>query len=77
MIDCSAVATSSRANPFPADWRARAAWIGAALFSFHPLLVRQAAAASDLALVTTLMVIFAYSIVSIRSVRGAAIAGAW
>jgi hypothetical protein len=56
---------------------ARAAWISAALFSFHPLLVRQAAAASDLALVTTLMVIFAYSFVSIRNVRGAAIAGVW
>jgi hypothetical protein len=56
---------------------ARAAWIGAALFSFHPLLVRQAAAAGDLALVTTLMVIFARSFVSIRSVRGAAMTGVW
>lgn len=56
---------------------ARAAWIGAALFSCHPLLVRQAAAASDLAMVTTLIVIFAYSFVSIQSVRGAAIAGVW
>src|SRR6202171_966354 len=32
MIDRSAVATSSRANPFPADRRARAAWIALAAY---------------------------------------------
>lgn len=55
---------------------ARAAMTSGALFAFHPLLVRQAAAASDLALVTTLLVVFAYAFVSIRNAAGAAIAGA-
>jgi 4-amino-4-deoxy-L-arabinose transferase-like glycosyltransferase len=56
---------------------ARVAVTGALLFAFHPLLVRQAGAASDLALVTTLLVVFAYACVSIDGLAGAVIAGVW
>lgn len=55
----------------------RAATIGGVLFALHPLLIRQASAASDLSLVTTLLVAFAYAFVSIRSAAGAAVAGVW
>jgi 4-amino-4-deoxy-L-arabinose transferase-like glycosyltransferase len=54
----------------------RAAMTSGVLFALHPLLIRQAAAASDLALVSTLLVLFAYAFVSIRHPGGAAIAGA-
>lgn len=54
-----------------------AAALSAALFAFHPLLVRQAGAASDLALVSTMLIAFAYVFVSMRSVAGAALAGVW
>jgi hypothetical protein len=54
---------------------ARVGVIAALLYAFHPLLVRQAGAASDLALVTTLLVVFAYAWVSIDGLAGAAIAG--
>jgi hypothetical protein len=50
--------------------------VSAAAFAFHPLLVRQASAGSDLALATTLLVVFAYAFVSIRRPAGAAAAGA-
>ncbi|RPI57052.1 MAG: hypothetical protein EHM55_03265 [Acidobacteria bacterium] len=53
----------------------RAALISAALFAVHPLLVRQAAAASDLSLATTLLVAFAYAFVLIRGPRSAILAG--
>jgi hypothetical protein len=55
----------------------RAATIGGVLFAVHPLLIRQASAASDLSLVTTVLVAFAYAFVSMRGVAGAAMAGAW
>ena len=54
----------------------RAAMIAGVLFAIHPLLVRQAAAASDLALATTLLVAFGYAFVSMRGFAGAAMAGA-
>jgi hypothetical protein len=53
----------------------RAATIAGILFAVHPLLVRQAAAASDLSLATTLLVAFAHAFVSMRGVVGAAMAG--
>jgi hypothetical protein len=56
---------------------ARVAVTAALLFAFHPLLVRQAGAASDQALITTLIVVFAYECVSIDGIGGAAIAGVW
>jgi hypothetical protein len=54
--------------------RAAAAWAGA-LFAVHPLLVRQASAASDLAITTTLLAVSALTFVRIRDVRAAALAG--
>jgi hypothetical protein len=54
----------------------RAAMLAGVLFAIHPLLVRQAAAASDLALATTLLVAFGYAFVSMRGFAGAAMAGA-
>ena len=53
-----------------------AALIAGALFALHPLLVRQASAASDLALVASLLIAFTLAFVRIRDVRSAAIAGA-
>jgi hypothetical protein len=53
---------------------AAAAWAGA-LFAVHPLLVRQASAASDLALTTTLLAAAALTFLRIRDVRTAALAG--
>ena len=55
----------------------RAATIAGVLFALHPLLIRQASAASDLSLVTTLLVVFASAFVSMRSGAGAAVAGFW
>ena len=49
-------------------------WAGA-LFAVHPLLVRQASAASDLALTTTLIAAAALAFLRIRDVRTAALAG--
>ena len=54
----------------------RPSMIAGVLFAIHPLLVRQAAAPSDLALATTLLVTFAYAFVSIRGPAGAVTAGA-
>lgn len=51
-----------------------ATWAGV-MFAAHPLLVRQASAASDLAITTTLLIAFALAFVRIRSVRSAALAG--
>jgi hypothetical protein len=45
------------------------------MFALHPLLLRQASAATDLALATTLLVAFAAVFVAIRDVRGAVVAG--
>ena len=53
----------------------RPAMIAGVLFAIHPLLVRQAAAASDLALATTLLVAFGYAFVSMRGFAGAVTAG--
>jgi hypothetical protein len=55
----------------------RVATLAALMFAVHPLLVRQAAAASDLALASTLVVAFSLSFVCIRDLRGAAISGLW
>jgi hypothetical protein len=52
-----------------------AAMCAGALFAVHPLLVRQASAASDLALTTTLLAAFALTFVRIRDLRTAALAG--
>jgi hypothetical protein len=51
-----------------------AAWAGG-LFALHPLLVRQASSASDLAITTTLLAAFALVFVRIRDSGGAAVAG--
>jgi hypothetical protein len=53
----------------------RVALIAGLMFALHPLLLRQASAATDLAQATTLLVAFAVMFVAIRAVRGAAIAG--
>jgi hypothetical protein len=50
--------------------------ISVALFAFHPLLVRQASEPSDLALASTLLIVFAYAFVAIHGAAGAAAAGA-
>ena len=47
------------------------------MFAFHPLLIHQAAAATDLGLATTMVVAFAAAFVAIRDVRSAAAAGVW
>src|SRR5688572_14094447 len=54
--------------------RAAAIWAGA-LFAVHPLLVRQASAASDLAITTTLLTACALTFVRIHDLRAAAVAG--
>ena len=53
----------------------RVATGAAALFALHPLLIRQASAASDLAVTTTLLIGFALAFVRIRDARSAAAAG--
>lgn len=55
----------------------RAAMAAGLMFALHPLLIRQAASASDLWLATTLLVGFSAAFVAIRDVRSAAAAGAW
>jgi 4-amino-4-deoxy-L-arabinose transferase-like glycosyltransferase len=55
--------------------RTAAIWAGV-LFAAHPLLVRQASAASDLAITATLVAAFALAFVRIRDLRTAALAGA-
>lgn len=55
----------------------RVATISGLLFALHPLLIRQAAAASDLALATTFLAGFACSFVSVRNLPTAATAGVW
>jgi 4-amino-4-deoxy-L-arabinose transferase-like glycosyltransferase len=53
----------------------RVATAAAALFALHPLLIRQASAASDLAVTTTLLIGFALAFVRIRDAGSAAAAG--
>jgi hypothetical protein len=55
----------------------RAATLAALMFAVHPLLVRHAAAATDLALTSTLLVAFSLAFVRIANWRGAALAGLW
>lgn len=55
--------------------RAQVAAIAASLYAIDPLLIRQAAAASDLALATTLLVAFAYYFVSSETAVRSALAG--
>lgn len=50
--------------------------VAGALFALHPLLVKQASAASDLPIATTLLVAFALAFVRTRDLRTAALAGA-
>ena len=47
------------------------------MFALHPLLIRQAASATDLWLATTVIVAFAATFVAIYDVRSAVVAGAW
>jgi hypothetical protein len=54
----------------------RAAITGAMVYAAYPLLVRQASSPSESALLTTLLILFAYLFVRITDVRGAAVAGA-
>jgi hypothetical protein len=53
-----------------------AATLAGLLFAVHPLLVKQASGASDLALTTVIVIGFALTFVRIRGVRTAAMAGA-
>ena len=53
----------------------RAALVAGALFAFHPLLVRQASAATDLSLATMFVLASTLAFVTIRDIRSAAIAG--
>lgn len=53
----------------------RVAIAAALIFALHPLLVRQASAATDLSLTTTLTVAFAAAFVATRDVRSAVVAG--
>jgi hypothetical protein len=55
----------------------RRAMAAGLMFALHPLLIRQAGAATDLGLATTLLVAFAASFVAIVDVRGAVAAGVW
>ena len=55
----------------------RAATGAGMMFALHPLLIRQAAAATDLGLASTLIVAFALAFVTIRDVRDAMTAGVW
>jgi hypothetical protein len=57
--------------------RPRLATIAGGLFALGPLLVRQAALPSDLALVSTLVVAFTYHFVAATTVRQMVTAGAW
>ncbi len=57
--------------------RKRPALAAAALFAVYPLLVRHAVDGTESALVTTLLIAFTFQFVTIRSVAGAAAAGAW
>jgi 4-amino-4-deoxy-L-arabinose transferase-like glycosyltransferase len=54
--------------------RRAAVWAGA-LFALHPLLIRQASSATDLAITTTLLAAFALVFVRIRDGSSAAVAG--
>jgi hypothetical protein len=56
---------------------ARVAAVAAWLFALSPLLVRQAGAPTEAALVTTLMVGFAYYFVTVTTTARAAMAGVW
>jgi hypothetical protein len=55
----------------------RPALASAALFAVYPLLVRHAVDGTESALLTTLLIAFAYQFVTMRSNGGAAAAGAW
>ena len=55
----------------------RTATVAGVLFALHPLLVRQASAAADLWLATTLLAAFASAFVSMRGTADAAVAGLW
>jgi hypothetical protein len=55
----------------------RVAIAAALMFAVHPLLLRQASAATDLGLTATLLIAFTAAFVATRDVRGAAVAGAW
>jgi hypothetical protein len=55
----------------------RTATVAGLMFALHPLLIRQAAAATDLAVTAALLTAFAASFVAIGNTRSAAAAGAW
>jgi hypothetical protein len=55
----------------------RTALAAAALFAVYPLLVRHAVDGTESALLTTLLIGFAYQFIAVRSVGGAAAAGVW
>ncbi len=55
----------------------RVAMLAGLMYALHPLLIRQASAASDLALTATLLVGCSLTFVGIRDRRDAAIAGLW
>ena len=57
--------------------RPRLAVISAVLYAGSPLLIRQAAQPSDLALVTTLLIAFSLCFVTAATTGGAALAGVW
>ena len=55
----------------------RTAMAAGTMFALHPLLIRQAAAATDLGLASTLILAFAIAFVAIRDGRDAMTAGVW
>jgi hypothetical protein len=55
----------------------RAGAIAAGLFAVYPLLVRHSVDGTESALLTTILIAFAYQIVSMRTAKGAAAAGIW
>lgn len=57
--------------------KVRPALMSAVLFAIYPLLVRHSADGTESALLTTLLIAFAYQFVTMRSVAGAIAAGAW
>jgi hypothetical protein len=57
--------------------RKRAGIAAAALFAVYPLLVHHSVDGTESALLTTLLIIFVYQFVAMRSVMGAAATGGW
>lgn len=53
----------------------RAAFVGAALYAFHPLLIRHSVVGDEFSLLSVLLIAFAYTVVTGVTLRRAAVAG--